>query len=232
VRAALVGFISPRARIAAKYISPDAYVYGPTTVGGNSFVDASIIGYPSRQKLLGAFSLLDELSDGARIGERVIVRSGAVVYENVEIGDGCELGHSVLVREQSRIGRWTLIGSGTVIERGVVIGSRARIQSMAYIPNNTVIEDDVFIGPNAVITNDKYPPSGRIAPVVIRRGAIIGANSTLIAGIEIGEGAVVAAGAVVTRSVPPGVVVAGVPARVVGSAEDYARKRAMYERGL
>ena len=224
-----MGFVSKKAVVQARYVSPDAYIYGPTNIGSGSFVDAAVIGYPTRQKILKGNGPLDELSDGARIGESVIIRSGVVIYENAEIGDGCEFGHNVLVRELAKIGRGVRIGTNAIVERDVKIGDRAWIQSMVYIPNGTVIEEDVFIGPNAVITNDKYPPSKRLAPVVIRRGAVIGANATLVAGVEIGEGAVVAAGAVVTRDVPPGVVVAGVPARVIGKAEDYLKKRAIYE---
>jgi serine O-acetyltransferase (EC 2.3.1.30) len=224
-----MGFVSPKAKISARYVSPDAYIYGPTVIGRDSYVDAAVVGYPARPKILQGFSSLDDVSNGARIGESVIIRSGVVIYEDVEIGDGTEFGHNVLVRELTKIGRNVRIGTQAVIERDVKIGDRAWIQSMVYIPNGTVIEEDVFIGPNAVITNDKYPPSKKLAPVVIRRGAVIGANSTLIAGVEIGEGAVVAAGAVVTRDVPPGVVVAGVPARIVTKAEDYIRKRTIYE---
>jgi len=223
-----MGFISPRAKINARYVSPDAYIYGPTAVGEESYIDAAVIGYPSRSKLL-TFKPPDEVSNGARIGRGVIVRSGVVIYEDVEIRDGVEFGHNVLVRELTKIGSRVRIGTQTIIERDVKIGDGAWIQSMVYIPNGTVIEEDVFIGPNAVITNDKYPPSRRLAPVVIRRGAVIGANATLVAGIEVGEGAVVAAGAVVTRDVPPGVVVAGVPARVIGKADEYMKKKAVYE---
>nr|WP_287069205.1 acyltransferase [Pyrobaculum sp.] len=224
-----MGYVSNKAKILAKYVAPDAYIYGPSVIGAGSFIDAAVIGYPARQKILSGFKSPDEVSNGARIGEEVIIRSGVVIYEDVEIGDRAEFGHGVLVRELTRIGRGVRIGTSAIIERDVKIGDRAWIQSMVYIPNGTVIEEDVFIGPNAVITNDKYPPSKRLAPVVIRRGAVIGANATLIAGIEVGEGAVVAAGAVVTRDVPPGVVVAGVPARVIGKAEEYMRKRAAYE---
>jgi acetyltransferase-like isoleucine patch superfamily enzyme len=224
-----VGFISPRAKVLARYVSPDAYIYGPTVVGQGSFVDAAVLGYPARSKILQGFSSPDEVSNGAKIGESVIIRSGVVIYEDVEVGDGTEFGHGVLVRELTKIGRGVRIGTQTIIEREVKIGDRAWIQSMVYIPNGTVIEEDVFVGPNAVITNDRYPPSRRLTPVVIRRGAVIGANATLVAGIEVGEGAVVAAGAVVTKDVPPGVVVAGVPAREIGKADEYLRKRALYE---
>lgn len=224
-----MGFISPKAKIYAKYVSPDAYIYGPSIVGRGSFIDTAVIGYPIRQKILQGFSTPDDVSKGAVLGEAVVVRTGVVIYEGVEIGDGVEFGHNVLVREDTKIGKNVRIGTLSVVERGVKIGDGAWIQSMVYIPNGTVIEEGVFIGPNTVITNDKYPPSKRLAPVVIRRGAVIGANATLLAGIEIGEGAVVAAGAVVTRDVPPGVVVAGVPARVIGKAEEYLRKKAIYE---
>jgi len=226
-----VGFVSPKAKVLARYISPDAYIYGPTVVGRNSYVDAAVLGYPVRAKILQGFSSPDEVSNGARIGDSVIIRSGVVIYEDVEIGDGTEFGHGVLVRELTKIGRGVRIGTQAIIEREVKIGDRAWIQSMVYIPNGTVIEEDVFIGPNAVITNDKYPPSKRLTPVVIKRGAVIGANSTLVAGVEVGEGAVVAAGAVVTRDVPPGVVVAGVPAKPIGKAEEYLKKRTVYEQG-
>ncbi len=90
----------------------------------------------------------------------------------------------------------------------------------------------MFLGPNVVITNDKYPPSKRLDGVKIRRNAVIGANATLIAGIEIGgENSVVAAGSVVTKDVPPGgEVVAGVPARPIYTVDIFIRKRIEYER--
>ncbi|MEM4633461.1 MAG: N-acetyltransferase, partial [Pyrobaculum sp.] len=99
-----MGYISPRARVYAKYISPMAVVYGPSEVGVGSYVDAVTIGYPTRQKLLQSQDP-DVVSNGAKIGEGVILRSGVVVYEDVEIGDNCEFGHYVLVREFTKIGR-------------------------------------------------------------------------------------------------------------------------------
>ncbi|MEL9989840.1 MAG: DapH/DapD/GlmU-related protein [Thermoproteus sp.] len=226
-----MGLKSARAVVKAKYVDPEAVILGPSVVGEGSFVDAVVIGYPTRAKILGDFKALDEISEGAKIGERAILRRGSIIYEKTVLGSGVELGHNVLIREETVIGDGVRIGTGSIIEKGVKIGRNAWIQSMVYIPNGTIVEDDVFIGPNAVITNDKYPPSKRLDPVVIRRGAVIGANSTLVAGVEIGEGAVVAAGAVVTRDVPPGVVVAGVPAREIGKVDEYLRKRAIYESG-
>ena len=94
-----MGFVSPRAKVLARYVSPDAYIYGPTVVGQGSFVDAAVLGYPTRPKILQGFSSPDDVSNGARVGESVIIRSGVVIYEDVEIGDGAEFGHNVLVRE-------------------------------------------------------------------------------------------------------------------------------------
>lgn len=96
------------------------------------------------------------------------------------------------------------------------------IQSNVFIPINTVIEDLVFIGPNAVLTNDKYPvrKNYELIGPVIREGATIGANSVILPSVEIGEGAFVAAGAVVTRDVPPWKLAIGSPARILELPEE------------
>ncbi len=227
-----MGFISSRAKLGNVILGPNATILGPSIIGDGTFIDDYVtLGYPVRAKLrtIKGLNELDELSGGVTVGENCIIRRGAVIYENVSIGNNVEFGHSVLVRENTVIGDGSRIGTLTVIDGYVKIGARVNIQSMVYIPIGTVIEDDVFIGPNAVITNDKYPPSRRLQGVVIRRGAVIGANATLIAGIEVGENSVVAAGAVVTRNVPPNTVVAGVPAKPLYSVEEYVRRRSAYE---
>jgi len=201
----------------------------------------TIIGMPKRSKIMNIMSiehsenieeLLDNVSSGSRIGSRVIVRPGCVIYEESLIEDQVELGHNVIVRENVKIGRESRIGSGTILDADVVIGSQVSIQSNVYIPRGTVIEDNVFIGPCAVFTNDKYPPSRRITGPRIRKGAVIGAGAIVLPGVEVGENSIVAAGAVVTRDVPPGTVVAGVPARAVYSIEEYLRKREIYESSI
>ena len=231
-----MGYISPRARIMSKSISNNVTIWGLTVIGEGTVVEPFVvIGHPIRSKLIGIRNkpsideLIDSVSDGAMIGRNCIIRSHVTIYEKVELGDDVETGHNVLIRENTRIGSGTRVGSGVIIDGDVVIGNNVSIQSMVYIPRGTVIEDNVFLGPNVVITNDKYPPSKRLDGVKIRRGAVIGANATLIAGIEIGENSVVAAGSVVTKDVPPGKVVAGVPAKPIYDVEVFMRKRVEYE---
>lgn len=126
------------------------------------------------------------------------------------------------------IGDNTKIGSFVEIRRDVRIGANVKIQAFAFIPEGIVIEDGVFIGPHACFTNDRYPRAindrgelletdeWEVIPTVVKRGANIGANATIICGVTIGEYALVGAGAVVTRDVPAYAVVCGVPARVTG----------------
>jgi acetyltransferase-like isoleucine patch superfamily enzyme len=131
----------------------------------------------------------------------------------------------VLIRERTRIGSRVAVGTATIIEGDTTIGSDVRIQSAAFIPTHTTVGPGVFIGPHAVLTNDRYPPSGHPelrGPVLLDR-SVIGANATVLPGIVVGEGACVAAGAVVTRDVPPGKLAIGVPARVKDLPEGMMR---------
>ncbi len=136
-----------------------------------------------------------------------------------------------------RIGAETRIGPFVEIQRGVVVGARCKISSHAFICSGVVIEDEVFIGHGVMFANDAAPraagPDGALLadgdwtllPVTVRKGASVGSNATVLGGVEIGEGAMVGAGAVVTRDVPPHAVVAGVPARIVGDARRSSPER-------
>lgn len=150
------------------------------------------------------------------IGKNSLIRSNTIIYDDVKIGDNFRTGHNVIVREKTTIGDDVLIGTNTVIEGYCRIGDNVSIQSNVYIPTNVLIEDNVFIGPCACFTNDKYPirVDYKLKGPIIRKGASIGANSTFLSSVEVGEGAMVAAGAIVTRSVPPWYLAIGAPARI------------------
>ncbi|WP_413826820.1 acyltransferase [Methanobrevibacter sp. UBA313] len=150
------------------------------------------------------------------LGKNIVIRSNSIIYNDVVIGDDFKTGHNVIIREKTNIGNDVLIGTNTVIEGECVIGNNVSIQSNVYIPRNTIIEDNVFIGPCACFTNDRYPirVDYKLKGPRIRKGASIGANTTFLSNLEIGEGAMVAAGAVVTRSVPPFYLAIGTPAKI------------------
>ena len=150
------------------------------------------------------------------IGKNFLIRSNSVIYNDVVIGDHFKTGHNVVIREQTSIGDNVLIGTNSIVEGECTIGSDISIQSNVYIPRNSVIEDNVFIGPCACFTNDRYPVrvEYKLKGPQIRKGASIGANTTFLSNIEVGEGAIVAAGAVVTRSVPPYYLAIGTPAKI------------------
>lgn len=175
---------------------------------------------------IGPFALIGVPAKGAkvgsvrtRIGTAAVIRSHTVIYAGNVIGKGFQTGHGALIREDNTIGNDVSIGSSTVVEHHVRIADGVRIHSQAFIPEFSVLEEGCWIGPRVVITNAKYPRSPKVKEnlrgATICRGAKIGANSTLLPGVTIGENALVGAGSVVTRDVPPGAVVAGNPARIM-----------------
>jgi len=231
-------FISSQTRTKG-FFEGDNTVLGPSVIGLGSVIGRNVIvGYPVRESLQSFaysrdFSIekLDRISHGSKIGKNCILRSGTVVYEDVSIGDSVETGHNVLIREGSIVGNKTRIGSFTQLDGTVKVGRNVSIQSNVYLPHLTVVEADVFLAPNVVVTNDPYPPSKRRIGIVVGKGAVVGANSCIVARTRIGEGAVVSAGAIVTKDVPPGQVVMGAPAKVYGTREDFDEKRIRWEKG-
>ena len=144
--------------------------------------------------------------------------------QTTSIGDGTTIWQFVVILKGAVIGNNCNICANTLIENNVVIGNNVTVKSGVYIWDGVKIEDNVFIGPCVAFTNDKYPRS-KVYPdeflqTIIRKGASIGANATILPGIEIGEKAIVGAGSFVTKNVPPCAIVVGNPARFIKWVED------------
>ena len=152
------------------------------------------------------------------------------IGKNVKLGANVRMWHFTYIGDGAEIGDNTKIGSLVHIDYGVKIGRDCKIEGSAYIPPFTVIGDGVFVGPGAIFTNDPFPMSPKMVGVTIEDGAIICAGAVLKAGIRVGARSVVGMGSVVTRDVPPDVVVYGNPARVMYSLEEYLDKKLEWER--
>jgi acetyltransferase-like isoleucine patch superfamily enzyme len=192
-------------------------VHAGTKIGAACVIeDHAVLG--KRPRLARGSSAKGEVGR-LEIGERVTVCSGAVVFAGASIGEEAILGDQSFVRERSAVGAGSVIGRGSVVDNDVSVGARVKVQTNVYLTAFTTVEDDVFVGPCAMTTNDdtmaRHDPSMRLAGAVLRRACRVGGGAVLTPGVEIGEEAFVAAGAVVTRDVPARAVVMGVPARVV-----------------
>jgi len=152
------------------------------------------------------------------------VHESAYVDENVQVGEGSKIWHFSHVMKGARIGRGCTIGQNVLIGPNVTVGDNVKIQNNVAVYEGVVLEDDVFCGPSCVFTNVDRPRSAfptdhaQYGETVVRRGATIGANATIVCGHTLGEHSFVGAGAVVTRDVPPYAIVYGNPARIHGWA--------------
>jgi acetyltransferase-like isoleucine patch superfamily enzyme len=206
-------------------VHPTATVYPGTVLGeGVRVLENAVVG---KQPALGAKSTAkrDPLPP-AEIGDGTIVSTGAIVFAGAKVGAGCILGDQSCVRERVTIADDVVVGRGSLVENDTTIGRGTRIQAEAYVTAYSTLEEEVFIAPCVVTTNDNF--MGRterrkelMRGPTIRRGARVGGGAILCPGIEVGEEAFVGAGAVVTKDVPPRMVVVGNPARVLRAvAED------------
>jgi acetyltransferase-like isoleucine patch superfamily enzyme len=141
--------------------------------------------------------------------------------QSKQIGEGTRIWQYVVILPGAVIGRDGNICAHCFIENKVVVGDRVTVKCGVQLWDGVTLEDDVFVGPNATFTNDLQPRSrnsaAQLLPTVVKKGASIGANATILPGLTIGAGAMVGAGAVVTKDVPPRALVVGNPARVVRS---------------
>lgn len=152
--------------------------------------------------------------------EDCFVHETAHIANNAKIGARTKIWINVQVREDVEIGTDCIISKDAYIDHAVKIGNKVKIQNGVSVYNGVTIEDEVFVGPNVAFTNDYYPraqnPDWEVTPTLIRKGASLGANCTIVCGHTVGEYALVGAGSVVVRNVPPYALVVGNPARVVG----------------
>jgi UDP-2-acetamido-3-amino-2,3-dideoxy-glucuronate N-acetyltransferase len=200
-------------------IHPTAIVYEGTVLGeGVRVLEHAVVG---KQPSLSAQSTAkrDPLPPTV-IGDGTTVSTGAIVFAGSRIGARCIVGDQSCVRERVALGDDCVLGRGSLIENDTTVGAGTRIQAGAYVTAYSTLEEDVFIAPCVVTTNDNF--MGRtekrkelMKGPTIRRGARIGGGAILCPGVEVGEESFVGAGAVVTKDVPPRVVVVGSPARVL-----------------
>jgi acetyltransferase-like isoleucine patch superfamily enzyme len=152
--------------------------------------------------------------------EPVFVHPTADVEPGANVGPGTKVWHLAHIRASATVGAGCVIGRNVYVDANSVVGDRVKIQNNVSVYQGVTVEDEVFVGPSAVFTNDLRPRAQnadwQITPTIVRRGASIGANATIICGVEIGSYAMIAAGSVVTRTVLPHQLVAGNPARPLG----------------
>lgn len=154
------------------------------------------------------------------------VHESSYIDDKVKIGDHTKIWHFCHVQSGAVIGERCTLGQNVNISNNVIIGNEVKIQNNVSVYEGVEVEDGVFLGPSCVFTNDLTPraryPKGHenYKKTLIREGASIGANATIVCGHTVGKGAMVAAGAVVTKDVPDYALVAGVPARVIGRMDE------------
>lgn len=193
----------------------------PRTDGAEGLRVLRVLHAAQRSLDKGGQAAFVERKPATRAHSTAFVHPTAIVDEGAEIGDGTKIWHFSHVIAGARIGQRCVLGQNVNVDRGVVIGNNVKIQNNVSIYTGLIIEDDVFLGPSCVLTNVSNPRSqvnrhSLYEKTTIRRGATIGANATIVPGIEIGRYAFVAAGAVVTKSAPDYAFLAGNPARRKG----------------
>mgnify|MGYP000135607571 CR=1 FL=1 len=152
------------------------------------------------------------------LGDNCTIRSGTIIYADTCFGNDFQTGHNVMIREKTVTGDHIVIGTNTVIDGNVTIGDFVKIETNCYIPTHVTIGTRVFIGPGVVLTNDRYPQKMRDLYIpegpIIEDGVSLGGGVVVVPGVTIGRGSFIAAGAVVTKDIPPMSFVKGVPGKI------------------
>ena len=204
-------------------------------IGGNVVIhDGTVVGEEARIQdgaVLGKPLALGPASTASRaelpaleIGEQATVGANAVVLAGARVAASAVVGDRAHVRERAVVGEGSVVGSGSALDNDVTVGARVKIQTGCYLTAFSVVEDDVFVAPCVTTTNDndmgRHERGAELRGATLRRGCRVGAGSILLPGVEVGEEAFVAAGALVTRDVEARTLVMGVPARPVREVGD------------
>ena len=148
----------------------------------------------------------------------------AEISKYASIGDNTKIWNDCQIRERAVIGKNCILGKGVYVDADVLIGDDCKIQNYACLYTGTILEENVFIGPAATFTNDMYPRASmsdwEISPTLVKKGASVGANTTIRCGVVIGEFSMIGAGSVVTGDIPKFALAIGNPARVVGFVDE------------
>lgn len=159
---------------------------------------------------------------------KTIIHPSAIIDLTAKIGDGSMVWVNAQIREGAKIGKNCILSKDVYVDCNVKIGDNCKIQNSVSVYNGVTIESQVFVGPNVSFTNDKVPRAfntdWKITKTLVQQGASLGANSTIICGIVIGQYSMIAAGSVVTKDVPPYTLVAGNPARVLAKIDKAGNK--------
>jgi UDP-2-acetamido-3-amino-2,3-dideoxy-glucuronate N-acetyltransferase len=169
--------------------------------------------------------------------ENYFSHESAIIHPDASIGEGTKIWHFSHIMANCKIGKGCNIGQNVVVSPDVALGDNVKVQNNVSIYSGVICEDDVFLGPSMVFTNVLNPRShvvrrGQYAKTIVRKGASIGANATIVCGHEIGEYAFIGAGAVVTKEVLPYALVLGNPARQVGWMSKFGHKLAFNAEGM
>lgn len=165
------------------------------------------------------------------------VHPSSIIDEPSNIGEGTKIWHFCHLMPNSQIGKNCVLGQNVMVASGVVLGNGVKVQNNVSIYKGVICEDDVFLGPSMVFTNVINPRAAierktEFRPTLVRKGASIGANATIICGCEIGEYAFIGAGAVVTKSVKPYALIIGNPGRQIGWISEYGQKLIFNDDGI
>lgn len=205
-------------------ISPYASILSGSVIGDDCFIGSHcVIGHPSKLQLQKAdFSASSPKVEDfivkkpiTKIGKGSIVRSGSVIYSHVIAGRRLRTGHNVLIRENVTLGDSCVIGTNAIVDGYVRVGNGSMIQSQSYITQSVTIGNNVFIAPGCIFTDNKKMILGKgLEKITVKDFVRVGGGTKILPGITIGEYALIGAGSVVAKDVPPKAVACGVPARV------------------